>query len=98
MNDQLIKDLRSKREKVNPKCQGIGFVKEEESLIRADFCGRIIPVEGKRTDSKCVCSAYVKPDVFWREGKRCPLATHFTVGEPVQDDKKRVGQQKQQRK
>lgn len=43
------------------------------------------------------CSAYIKPDSWWRRGK-CPLADHIKP-EVVSDPRKiRVGQQKQKKR
>jgi hypothetical protein len=43
------------------------------------------------------CKAYIKPSVWWRNGKYCPLATHYIPPVEKKEEKKRAGQQKQKK-
>jgi len=44
------------------------------------------------------CIAYIKPAIFWRYDKVCPLANHIKLDEKKPQEKVRVGQQKQKKK
>lgn len=53
----------------------------------------------EKVDGKTACAAYIKPEVWWRNGKHCPLHSSFRpIEEGGQKAKVRVGQQKQNKK
>jgi len=52
-------------------------------------CGRI--------NNDYTCNTYPFPAAWFRNGKRCPLASHIKTPEQVVAEKKRVGQQKQKK-
>ena len=97
LKEQMLKE----RLPVHPKCQGIGFSKEELKFVTEDYCNRIEPIEiaDKKTvlNKNCRCVAYINPASWWRRG-RCPLASHFRPDLKEVASKKRVGQQKQRKK
>lgn len=45
-----------------------------------------------------LCKAYPNPSAWFRNGKRCPLASHIKTGVSSPKGKVRVGQQKQAKK
>ncbi len=56
-------------------------------------CARIMEEDGIQK-----CKAYTHPNMHWRHGGPCGLATHVRVEEEAEQGKKRVGQQKHGRK
>ena len=55
-------------------------------------CSKIIEENGIK-----VCSAYIKPSVFWERGG-CALASHVIIDSSGPVGKSRIGQQKQKKK
>ena len=49
-------------------------------------------------DDACRCSAYAFPSSWWRDGRSCPLASHFKLDAKDTSGKVRVGQQKQRKR
>lgn len=47
--------------------------------------------------SSSICEAYPNPSAWFRNGKRCPLASHIETSVSPPLGKKRVGQQKQKK-
>lgn len=47
--------------------------------------------------SSSLCEAYSNPSAWFRNGKRCPLASHIETSVSSPLGKKRVGQQKQKK-
>lgn len=92
------------------KCLGEGFTEEESKFLKGqrdkegkllsiDRCERVVDytVEGG-TVVETRCSAYTDPDIFWRPGVRCPLASHYRPDLIAETVKMRVGQQKQKKR
>ena len=50
-----------------------------------------------RVNNDYTCNTYFNPAAWFRNGKRCPLASHIKTPEEVVAEKKRVGQQKQKK-
>jgi hypothetical protein len=48
-------------------------------------------------DETCRCDAYINPSVWWNRGG-CPLASHWKEINETQQEKVRMGQQKQKKK
>lgn len=44
-----------------------------------------------------ICNAYINPSAWFRNGKRCPLASHLNTNLSAPKGKIRVGQQKQRK-
>jgi len=86
----MKEELREKRSAVHAKCRGTGFSEKDLAMVlKPGYCDKI---EGS------LCKAYVNPSVFWREGRYCPLASHFKPHLVTETSKQRIGQQKQKKK
>lgn len=52
----------------------------------------------KRVDNNDECVAYIKPSIWWRHDRICPLASHHSLAsDDGKQGKTRVGQQKQKK-
>lgn len=102
--DKRIEEMKKNAEPVHERCRGEGFTEEEKPFLTGPFCDRIDPVvqEKERPDflnPACRCTVYFKPVVKWKDGKRCPMSSHFRPDlETKTAGKTRVGQQKQKKK
>lgn len=64
--------------------------KKTKVIDKCEGCARI----NERTN---FCTTYVNPEKKWRLGN-CPLATHVVVRVEENQEKRRVGQQKQKKR
>jgi hypothetical protein len=78
--------------KAHEKCLGRGFTEEEKKFLVENACGKL----DLTSDQEPRCTAYAKPELWWRPGFYCPLATHYKPKQAT-EKKHRVGQQKQKK-
>ena len=83
----------------HPKCLGKGFDEKEQEflkgerdsegkLVKAEECDRSVlwgAPEGMIAEH--YCTAYLKPDLWWRPEFHCPLASHYKPGLVVKKGK-----------
>lgn len=110
--DKVIEELMKERLPIHPRCKGEGFTADEAKNLIAGECSRIEALdrfESDKTDGSKDpeqdsdieirrCTTYVNPSMWWREGKRCPMADHYQIQKKDKTEKVRAGQQKQKKK
>jgi hypothetical protein len=76
---------------------------ERSKLVEECIKGRILETPSETSCEKIdecrdFCSVYPFPDIMWRNGGYCPMATHSKPMVAKDTGKVRVGQQKQKKK
>lgn len=81
------------------KCLGKGFEESDQEFMKSERCDRIVDYAAEEsTIVEERCSVYTNPDLFWRPGFRCPMASHYRPDLKPEVKKGRVGQQKQKKR
>lgn len=108
----LVDQMKKNSKNIHQKCIGEGFLEEEKSFLKEKACKRIDryneiynPNTGVLDEEKlvkisgeCKCTAYTNPEYWWKNGRYCPLASHYKPESNSEKIVTRVGQQKQKKR